>query len=175
MDVIEANYLMHHGVKGMKWGVRKKPDVSQSGTNFSYGTAKTRWGANRQRTKAHNKSIKSTYKQAKSDVKSGKISKESQEYKSARSARRKNLAGRAAAKVGGFGKANQGRYYAHRDSGKSVAESALRTYGNKAVKAAVVGTAVTIAGKAAVKSLINAGMKSQGINYTYSDLKNMFK
>ena len=29
MNLISENYLMHHGVKGMKWGVRKKQETYQ--------------------------------------------------------------------------------------------------------------------------------------------------
>lgn len=119
-------------------GSKKKKDgkdISFTGTNFSYGDAKTRWGANRRRAADHNKKIKNAYKKAKADVESGKLKKDSKRYKEARKARIKNLGGRALATGTGRTKAIQGRYYAHRASGKTVLQAAALTYGNQAVKA----------------------------------------
>lgn len=38
---MDDNYLVHHGIKGMKWGVRRNRTVSTSGTPGGHKTAKT--------------------------------------------------------------------------------------------------------------------------------------
>lgn len=74
-------YLMHYGVKGMRWGVRRQRETSGP---------RTSWGRNRAYAKeqdARNKSLyrsdKATYKSAKKAYKSGASSKE--DFKKAKS------------------------------------------------------------------------------------------
>lgn len=148
----QEEYLVHFGVKGMKWGVRRK---SFTGTDFSYGDAKTRWGANRKRASDHNKAIKETYKKAKADVKAGKLKKDSKRYKDARV---KNLAGRAAATATGHTKSQQGRYYAHRASGKSTVEAAALTFANRTLKGMAAQAAIYQGGMT-VTRLIGKSMR----------------
>lgn len=126
------NYLAHYGVKGMKWGVRKKRDPV------------TKWGQRRATARAHNEQIKSEWERQKSLQKQGKVSKSDASYQNARSARTRNLAGRAAATSVGFGKSLQGRYYQHRENGKSVTEAALRTYGRQLAVTVAAGTALNV-------------------------------
>ena len=75
------SYLAHYGVKGMKWGVRKKREPV------------TKWGQRRARTNLHNQEIKDRWESAKADVESGKLSKTSSRYRKARFDRAKNLGG----------------------------------------------------------------------------------
>lgn len=126
------NYLTHYGVKGMKWGVRKRRDPV------------TKWGQRRATARAHNEQIKSEWERQKSLQKQGKVSKSDASYQNARSARTRNLAGRAAATSVGFGKSLQGRYYQHRENGKSVTEAALRTYGRQLAVTVAAGTALNV-------------------------------
>lgn len=126
------NYLAHYGVKGMKWGVRKRRDPV------------TKWGQRRATARAHNEQIKSEWERQKSLQKQGKVSKSDASYQNARSARTRNLAGRAAATSVGFGKSLQGRYYQHRENGKSVTEAALRTYGRQLAVSVAAGTALNV-------------------------------
>ena len=67
-------YLMHYGVLGMKWGVRKKKD---------------RPLGNRAYAKQQDKLSKQNWKATKAKVKSGELSKTSSAYKRARSIRRR--------------------------------------------------------------------------------------
>ena len=126
------NYLAHYGVKGMKWGVRKRRDPV------------TKWGQRRAIARAHNEQIKSEWERQKNLQKQGKVSKSDASYQNARSARTRNLAGRAAATSVGFGKSLQGRYYQHRENGKSVTEAALRTYGRQVAVSVAAGAALNV-------------------------------
>lgn len=67
-------YLAHHGVLGMKWGVRKKQDRSLG---------------NRAYAKQQDKLSKQNWKATKAKVKSGELSKTSSAYKRARGIRRR--------------------------------------------------------------------------------------
>lgn len=128
--------LYHYGVKGMKWGVRKAI------THNPVTKAFTRNVSRKATTQRHNRQIKERYKQAKSDVKSGKLSKDSSQYKSARNARIKNIAGRTA--VLGMSKAEQGYYYQMRNKGKSKVEAGLKTLGKATINTAVVAGLVAV-------------------------------
>lgn len=99
------SYLMHHGTKGMKCGIRRTV-ASQ-----------------------HNLDIKNNWTVAKNKAKAGVLSKQSEEYIHARDARMKNLGGRALAFAGGYWKSDQGRYYQHREKGRSVVNAAARVGG----------------------------------------------
>lgn len=143
------NELYHYGVKGMKWGIRKREDTPSG--------PRTAWGRRRQTTNQHNAAIKKRYQDARSAVESGKLSKKSTEYKQARNARIKNLAGRAAiASVAG--KSAQGRYYQYREKGETKAKAVLKTVGHNAVSSAAV-RAAAVAGTA-VLGLTAAGLSS---------------
>ena len=62
MNEVEEYYLQHFGVKGMKWGVRKKRDPAKA--------------AQKQAAKKAKKADKAMYKEAKGDIKSwGKASR----------------------------------------------------------------------------------------------------
>lgn len=67
------NELYHSGVKGMKWGVRKRRESSGPRTN---------WGKNRAYAKEQDAINKARWKETKQQVKSGKLSKDSAKYKS---------------------------------------------------------------------------------------------
>lgn len=67
--------LYHYGVKGMKWGHRKKRETAGPRTN---------WGKNRAYVKEQDAADKAQWKAAKAKVKSGQISKKSAEYKAER-------------------------------------------------------------------------------------------
>lgn len=126
------DYLAHYGVKGMKWGVRKKREPV------------TKWGQRRATARAHNEKIKSEWQRQKSLQKQGKVSKSDASYRNARRARTRNIVGRVAAGSTGFGKSLQGRYYQHRENGKSITEAALRTYGRQVAVGFAAGTAFNV-------------------------------
>lgn len=144
--------LMHYGVKGMKWGVRRERDAGSS--------PRTAWGRRRQTTNQHNADIKKRYQSAKAAVEAGKLSKSSTEYKQARNARIKNLAGRAVASTVA-GKSAQGRYYQYRENGETRMKSALKTIGHNAVSSTAI-RASAAAGMAAL-GLVGAGLTSDYI------------
>ena len=116
--------LYHFGVKGMKWGVRKKRQPV------------TKWGQRRQTANQHNQQIKERWNQAKV---SGNTN--STEYKQARNARIKNLAGRAFVS-GVAGKSAQGRYYQYRQRGESKVKSLLKTAGHTIPSRAAMGVSI---------------------------------
>lgn len=160
-------YLMHYGVKGMKWGVRRSiqdwgndvnrfaSDVSQRSisdvsqrvirdTKRDASRPVQAWKQRRATTNAHNRAIKKRWQQQKRSGVKG-----SAEYNAARSARRRNLAGRAVAFTTGFGKSDQGRYYQHRQAGMTKTEAALRVVGKRTVRHLAVDAVVNV-GKVAV-------------------------
>lgn len=130
------SYLMHHGTKGMKWGVRRKV-VRRS-------IMPGKWGIRRTVASQHNLDIKNNWTVAKNKAKAGVLSKQSEEYIHARDARMKNLGGRALAFAGGYWKSDQGRYYQHRAKGRSVVNAAARVYVRKALIGAAAGMAMSI-------------------------------
>lgn len=67
--------LYHHGVKGMKWGVRNEKKSKQS------SAPRTEWGKNRAYAKEQDAANKQRWKATKADVKAGKLSKKSSKYK----------------------------------------------------------------------------------------------
>lgn len=133
------NELYHYGVKGMKWGVRKKRDsASKINPNNRTLFGENAVGRNRRAAKQHNIAIRNQKEAAKQNLHAAKqtknekkIAKAEQEYKQAKSARRKNLAGRAATQMMGFTDSGRGSYYRNREMGKSVVESALNAYGRQ--------------------------------------------
>lgn len=150
--------LYHYGVKGMKWGHRKKIEsgvkkaagMARRGANELSDTLKNpnqrtlfgenAVGQNRRAAKQHNIAIRNQKETAKQNLQAAKKTKDKkqikqakQEYKSAKSARTKNLAGRAATQILGFTDSGRGSYYRNREMGKSVAESALNAYGRQTV------------------------------------------
>lgn len=150
--------LYHYGVKGMKWGHRKKIEsgvkkaagVARRGAEDLSNTLKNpnrrtlfgenAVGRNRRYAKQHNIAIRNRKEVAKQNLQAAKqtrdkkqIKQAKQEYKSAKSARTKNLAGRAATQMIGFTDSGRGSYYRNRKMGKSVAESALNAYGRQTV------------------------------------------
>lgn len=103
-------YLMHYGVKGMKWGIRKKRSEPV-----------TKWGQRRKKAEDHNRKIKEQWERVKNDP---NVSKET--YNRARNARLKNLAGRFFVS-GVAGKSIQGQYYQYRDAGETKTKALLKT------------------------------------------------
>lgn len=139
------SYLVHYGVKGMKWGVRKKREPV------------TKWGQRRARTNLHNQEIKDRWERAKADVESGKLSKTSSQYRKARFDRAKNLGGRAAVSLVA-GKSAQGRYYQYRDKGETKTKSLLKTIGRQSLSSAAVRAGLF--GGTALVGLVAAGTAS---------------
>lgn len=151
-------YLQHHGVKGMKWGVRKKVDaVGVNVKGKRYGVTKgdvTAFGANaagrnRQTAKRHNLKIKEDYQTAKNERRQAASAyrQARSAYRQARSARVRNLAGRAVTQTMGFTDSGRGSYYRHRAAGEGKVTSALKAYGRQYVTnvemgAQPLGTAV---------------------------------
>lgn len=125
--------IVHYGVKGMKWGRRN---------------------LHRQRANQHNARIKREYETAKAGYKAGTVSEA--KFKAARSARRKNLAGRAflATHTGPFStKVDQGRYYGLREKGEGTVKAFAKTYGMMTLRNAAIGAAVGT-GSAVVRRML---------------------
>ncbi len=74
--------LYHYGVKGMKWGVRRRTDRGSSGPRTSYGKNRAYAKAQDKANKALWKADKARWKETKAKVKSGDLSKKSAEFKS---------------------------------------------------------------------------------------------
>ena len=134
------NELCHYGVKGMKWGVRKAANLTgkaaRNTTNSLQGRTafgENAVGRNRRAAKQHNLEIKRNYQNAKAKVKSKEISRFSKEYRQAKGARVKNLAGRAITQQMGFTDSGRGSYYRNRQMGESKAKSALKAMGRQTV------------------------------------------
>lgn len=117
---VYANYLMHHGVKGQKWGVRKTKA----------------WGltANTRAARQHDLNIKNDWIRAKNKAKAGVISKKSNEYRNAKLNRADNLLTRANSYMLGYSKGAQGVYYRSRQAGKSRVMSSLAAIGHQSLK-----------------------------------------
>lgn len=137
------SYLMHHGTKGMKWGVRRTI-ARKSILPGSLGRAVTT-------SRQHDLDIKNRWTVAKNKAKAGVLSKNSQEYREAKSARQRNYWGTLAADVTGFGRSYQGRYYQHRANGKSVVEAAARVY----VRKVLVGAAINLGARIVLSAYMN--------------------
>ncbi len=132
------DYMYHHGVKGMKWGVRKKIQSVNPNQRTLFGTNAV--GRNRRAAKQHNIAIKNRVTVAKSKYKSAKnsnninsIKTAKSELKRAKSARRKNLAGRAVTQALGYTDSGRGSYYRNRQQGRGKVTSALRSYGRQTI------------------------------------------
>ena len=143
------SYLMHHGTKGMKWGVRRTI-ARKSILPGSWGRAVTT-------SRQHDLDIKNRWTVAKNKAKAGFLSKNSQEYREAKSARQRNFWGTFAADAAGFGRASQGQYYQHRANGKSVVEAAARVYVSKALVGAAAGAAIKLGARIARSAYANRG------------------
>lgn len=141
---MNENELYHYGVKGMKWGVRKPVykvanltgKMARNATNSLQGRTafgENAVGRNRRAAKQHNLEIKRNYQNAKARVENKEISRFSKEYRQAKSARVKNLAGRAITQQMGFTDSGRGSYYRNRQMGESKAKSALKAIGRQTV------------------------------------------
>ena len=151
--------LYHHGVKGMKWGVRRNRDraakvgrrierhqvkldkasAKKGKENFLY---RNTMGDYRRGEIARLKNVK-THREAKADYKENKTKENKQKLSNARVNRvARNTAGKAIAGRGG-----RGAYHRYRDSGDSAAKATLKAYGKMAVTGLAVGAGVGIATK----------------------------
>lgn len=72
------NYLAHHGIKGQKWGIRRYENPDGSLTE----AGKARYGRSQRRS--FRKSSNEAYRNAKSLVRSGKITKDSKQFTNAK-------------------------------------------------------------------------------------------
>lgn len=157
---MNEDYLIHYGVLGMKWGVRKKQPITSKSTS----------GSSRKIANAHNRELRDNYKNSKKEYKSakktykqakkGKIdvsvqdakknlnnSKASYQYHANKYSQ--NINNRQSMSMLGIGKTAQGTYYKARNNGKSKTNAALRAVGKQS--AINLGkTAASIAGTAAV-------------------------
>ena len=128
----------------MKWGVRKATynaanltgKMARGAANSLEGRTlfgENAVGRNRRAAKQHNLEIKRNYQNAKARVKNKEISRFSKEYRQAKGARAKNLAGRAVTQYMGFTDSGRGSYYRNRQMGESKAKSALKAMGRQTV------------------------------------------
>lgn len=161
----DSDYLIHYGVLGMKWGVRKKQPI----------TSKSKIGSSRKIANAHNKEIRDAYKNSKKKYKQAKkvykqskkgknditiaeskknlnAAKKSYNYNSQRYS--SNINNRQAMNVLGIGKTAQGTYYKARNNGKSKINAGLRAFGKQS--AIHVGRAAAgVAGSLAITYLLS--------------------
>lgn len=162
------NYLAHYGVKGMKWGVRRKRPKSAPRTN---------WGKNRQYAKEQDRRDRELYKSDKDKWKSAKKSTArgsearnaaKKEWKTAkrRHASYQNVAYTYASQYG-MSKAARGKQmkklgitadtpYSNLSVGKTVMENgkAMAKQTGKYMLASVATSVAVAAGKAALSSYL---------------------
>ena len=133
MEIIidDDAFLMHYGVKGMKWGVRKKRSEPT-----------TKWGQRRKTAEDHNRRIKEQWERVKNDP---NVSKSA--YNKARNARLKNLAGRFFVS-GVAGKSFQGQYYQYREAGEGKAMALVRTAGRRLPTKIALNSAILLGASA---------------------------
>ena len=129
--VVSETSFMHYGVKGMKWGIRKKRSEPV-----------TKWGQRRKKAEDHNRRIKEQWERVKNDP---NVSKSA--YNKARNARLKNLAGRFFVS-GVAGKSFQGQYYQYREAGESKAMALVRTAGRRLPTKIALNSAILLGASA---------------------------
>lgn len=125
--IVSDGSFMHYGVKGMRWGIRKKRSEPT-----------TKWGQRRKTADEHNQKIKEQWERVKNDP---NVSKET--YNKARNARLKNLAGRFFVS-GVAGKSMQGQYYQYRDAGETKAKALLKTAARRLPTRVALNSAIVL-------------------------------
>lgn len=125
--IVSDGSFMHYGVKGMRWGIRKKRSEPT-----------TKWGQRRKIADEHNQKIKEQWERVKNDP---NVSKET--YNKARNARLKNLAGRFFVS-GVAGKSMQGQYYQYRDAGETKAKALLKTAARRLPTRVALNSAIVL-------------------------------
>lgn len=121
----EENYLIHYGVLGMKWGLRKE-------------------------RKAWEKEVKSNWKAEKAKAKGDRSYKNSSAYKSARSERRK-VVGAHLLSISPWDRNYM--YGQYKKNGKSASETFLRFEGNVLARNLISESISAVGRKIAMKKL----------------------
>lgn len=140
------SYLMHHGTKGMKWGVRR--------TIARQTHLPGSWGRAVMTARQHDLDVKNRWTVAKNKAKAGVLDKKSQEYREARAARINNITSRGVSYLSGFGDGSRGRYMQHIANGKSHVEAYVRVYTRRALTGAAAGLVLGV-GANFVQALAN--------------------
>lgn len=169
--VSDSSYLVHHGIKGQKWGVRRYQNADGSLTTAGYqhyygnssgmssGERREFKAAMRSDRDAWKRSSKEAYKSAKDKVRTGQLSKDSEEYK--------NISrDRYMAKYGSKKGIDMYRHGTKDQKNEAIKEAGSRKAGRIATTAAlstisaVAVTGTALAGVAIADALAKVGLAS---------------
>ena len=144
-------YLAHHGIKGQKWGIRRYENPDGSLTE----AGKARYGRSQRRS--FRKSSNEAYRNAKSLVRSGKITKDSKQFMNAK---RDKIVSKY-----GTGKDLYNYLNGNKVEKNSAIESSFRRKGRTATKTALgtIGGLTLVAGTTATAAAITSALTKIGL------------
>lgn len=167
--ISDNSYLAHHGIKGQKWGVRRYQNADGSltaaGYQHYYGNSSGMSSGERREFKAAmrsdrdawKRSSKEAYKSAKDKVRTGQLSKDSEEYK--------NISrDRYMAKYGSKKGIDMYRHGTKDQKNEAIKEAGSRKAGRIATTAALsTVSAATIAGTAVAATAVANALAGIGL------------
>ena len=171
--ISDSSYLVHHGIKGQKWGVRRYQNADGSltaaGYQHYYGNSSGMSSGERREFKAAmrsdrdawKRSSKEAYKSAKDKVRTGQLSKDSEEYKNV-------SRDRYMAKYGSKKGIDMYRHGTKDQKNEAIKEAGSRKAERRATTAAlstvgaVAVTGTVLAGAAIADAIAKVGLVSLG-------------